>query len=85
MLQQFADESGGRAFFPLRLEDLAVSFVRIGQELRSQYSIGFAPVNAAHDGRFRKLEVKVRRKGLRASVRRGYYAPGIPETSGGKK
>jgi VWFA-related protein len=56
----------------------------IEEELRSQYSIGFAPVNAAHDGKFRKLEVKVLTPGLRASARRGYYAPGGPQT-GGKK
>ena len=84
-LKNITDATGGQTFEAGKKKTLDEIFRIIEDELRSQYSIGFAPVNATHDGKFRKLEVKVRRKGLRASVRRGYYAPGIPETSGGKK
>src|SRR5579871_273746 len=41
VLQQFAEESGGRAFFPYRVDDLAQSFAQIGTELRSQYSLAY--------------------------------------------
>jgi Ca-activated chloride channel family protein len=47
----------------------------IEDELRSQYAIGYVPINAQRDGKFRKLAVKVSPPGLRVSVRRGYYAP----------
>jgi VWFA-related protein len=60
-------------------------FQIIEEQLRSQYSIGFTPANAAHDGKFRKLDVKVLTPGLRVSARRGYYAPVDSEGSGLKK
>ncbi len=43
VLQQFSDESGGRAFFPYRVDDLAQSFAYIGDELRSQYLLAYVP------------------------------------------
>lgn len=84
-LKSITDATGGRTFEAGKKKTLDEIFQTIEEELRSQYSIGFAPFNAAHDGKFRKLEIKVRRKGLRVAVRRGYYAPGIPETSDAKK
>jgi Ca-activated chloride channel homolog len=54
---------------------LAAIYQTIEDELRSQYAIGYAPSNPEHDGRYRKLAVKVAAPGLRVSVRRGYYAP----------
>ena len=74
-LQQLADWTGGRAFFPYKTKDVRNSFAAIEDELRSQYAIGYVPVNQEHDGKFRKLAVKVSSPGLRVSVRRGYYAP----------
>ena len=50
-------ESGGRAFFPYRADDLAESFTDIGTELRSQYFIAYSPANSAADGRYRKIDV----------------------------
>jgi VWFA-related protein len=44
-------------------------------ELRSQYTLGYTPTNRARDGKFRKVRVKVKRKGLKVQARRGYYAP----------
>ena len=46
VLQALADTSGGRAFFPYRVDDLNQSFLDIGDELRSQYSIAWAPTDA---------------------------------------
>jgi VWFA-related protein len=60
-------------------------FQIIEEELRSQYSIGFVPANGTHDGKFHKLEVKVLMPGLRASARRGYYAPSGSQGSAEKK
>ncbi len=77
-LQQLADETGGRAFFPYRVDDLGQSFQDIGDELRSQYSLAYVPINRAADGRFRKIQIEFGRKELKdltIRARRGYYAP----------
>lgn len=74
VLDQLAEETGGRAFFPYRVDDLAQSFQDIGDELRSQYSLAYVPTNRTADGRFRKIRIEVGRKGLIVRARKGYYA-----------
>ncbi|MGH9787537.1 MAG: VWA domain-containing protein [Candidatus Acidiferrales bacterium] len=74
VLNDLAKETGGRAIFPRDAEDLQEAFDLIAAELRSQYYLGYTPTNAARDGRFRKIEVKVKRGGLKVQARRGYYA-----------
>ena len=74
-LKKLAEDTGGRAYFPSNPEKLQEAFDQIGAELRSQYSLGYSPTNRARDGRFRKIEVKVKGKDLRVQARRGYYAP----------
>ena len=73
VLQQFSEESGGRAFFPYRVDDLAQSFAYIGDELRSQYSLAYVPTRPA-DGKFHKIRIEVNAKGLQVRARKGYYA-----------
>jgi VWFA-related protein len=74
VLEEIAEETGGRAFFPYRLDDLAASFQDIGDELRSQYSLAYAPPNRTNDGRFRRIKIEVLdRKGLVVRGRKGYY------------
>ena len=75
VLEKLAEETGGRAFFPAKVDELQKAFDEIAAELRSQYSLGYTPANRAHDGSFRKIEIKVKRSGLRVQARRGYYAP----------
>jgi len=74
ILDQFADQTGGRVFFPYRVDDLAQSFVDIGTELRSQYFLAYAPTNAAAGGAYRKISLETDRKGLIVRTRKGYYA-----------
>ncbi len=74
-LQQIADETGGRAFFPYHVDDLDQSFQDIGDELRSQYSIAYAPAHYVADGKYHKIKIEVAaRKGLQVRARRGYFA-----------
>jgi VWFA-related protein len=73
VLTQFSDESGGRAFFPYHVDDLAVSFGYIGNELRSQYSLAYVPTRAP-DGKFHKIRIEVNTKGLQVRARKGYFA-----------
>jgi len=82
VLQEFADQSGGRVFYPYKIEDLAQSFVDIGAELRSQYFIAYSPKNPTANGKYRKIEVQADRKGLAVRTRKGYYSVAPP--SGGK-
>lgn len=74
-LKDMAVETGGRTFFPFKVDDLENAFHQINQELRSQYSIGYSSTNPARDGSYRKVNLKVSEKGLRINYRRGYYAP----------
>ena len=74
-LDQLTGETGGRAFFPYRLDDLAQSFQDIGDELRSQYSLAYVPQNRSVEAAFRKIKIEVDRKGLVVRARKGYYSP----------
>lgn len=71
-LRRISDETGGGYFELLKTADLAPTFTRVAQELRSQYLIGFAPT--ALDGKVHKLEVKVSRPGMTVRARRSYLA-----------
>ncbi|HKV48822.1 MAG TPA: VWA domain-containing protein [Candidatus Acidoferrales bacterium] len=73
ILMQFSDQTGGRTFFPYRVEDLGESFVQIGTELRSQYFIAYTPT-LPPDGKYHTINVQVDRKGLVVRTRKGYYA-----------
>jgi Ca-activated chloride channel homolog len=84
MLRRVSEETGGRAFFPKRPEDLAAAFAQIEQELRSQYLISYRPANRARDGAFRRVRVEIanpqlRKQKLRLLYREGYYAKGGDE------
>jgi VWFA-related protein len=78
--QSLASDTGG---FTIRdSNDLAGSLKRISDETRAYYLIGYNSTNAARDGRFRKIEVKVRgRKGIQVRARKGYYAPSDDEVA----
>ena len=82
-LTDISEQTGGRAFFPKRPEDLASAFAQIEQELRSQYLISYTPANRIRDGSFRKLRIDItnpalRKQNLRLLYRQGYYAKGTP-------
>ncbi len=74
-LKKLAEYSGGLVLDALQTEDLRPAFDQIAKELSSQYSIGYYPTNLKHDGKFRKIQVKLKRPDLVARTRSGYYAP----------
>jgi Ca-activated chloride channel family protein len=85
-LKGLAEPTGGRMFDTGKSKkSIEEIFQTIEVELRSQYALGYVPLDGKRDGKFRKLEVKVGPKGLRVSARRGYYAPGGPEPSDRKQ
>ena len=76
VLERIADATGGRAFFPFQLNDVANAFVEIQAELRSQYALSYNPTDLRNDGRYHTIEILAQNhKGLRVRSRRGYYAP----------
>ncbi len=72
-LRVIADETGG--FAALNRNDFAAAFERIARENSTYYMIAYSPANDRRDGRYRKLEVRVKRPGLRVATRKGYIAP----------
>jgi Ca-activated chloride channel family protein len=76
VLERIADATGGRAFFPFQIRDVANAFAEIQDELRSQYAVSYKPADFKADGHFRTIEVVASdRKSFRVRARRGYYAP----------
>ena len=78
-LKSLSEQTGGRAFFPKRPEDLPAAFAQIEQELRSQYLLTYTPTNRARDGSFRRLELEItnpqlRKQNINLFYRQGYYA-----------
>lgn len=74
-LKRMAGETGGSVFHVDRKNSLDDVFRQLQEEMRSQYALGYAPSNAAHDGGFRKIEIKTANKDQRVQSRRGYFAP----------
>jgi Ca-activated chloride channel homolog len=74
-LQQLADATGGRAFFPFKMKDITHSFAAIEDELRSQYVVSYKPSDFDADGRYRSIEITALKKDLQVRSRKGYFAP----------
>jgi Ca-activated chloride channel family protein len=78
-LQRIVNITGGRAFFPNNFNELDYYIDLIHAELRSQYVLGYMPTNKAHDGKWRRIRVKLDApQGLPKLIlhaREGYYAP----------
>jgi Ca-activated chloride channel homolog len=75
VLEQLADATGGRAFFPYKMKDVKSSFAAIEDELRSQYVVSYRPADFEADGRYRPIEITALKKDLQVRARKGYYAP----------
>jgi Ca-activated chloride channel homolog len=75
VLEQLADATGGRAFFPFRMKDITHSYAAIEDELRSQYVVSYKPADFDADGRYRSIEISSLKKDLQVRARRGYFAP----------
>jgi len=76
VLERIADATGGRAFFPFQIREVANAFAEIQDELRSQYAISYKPADLKADGHYRTIEIEANdRKNFRVRARRGWYAP----------
>jgi VWFA-related protein len=75
VLEQLAEATGGRAFFPFKMKDITHSFAAIEDELRSQYVVSYRPADFDADGRYRSIEISSLKKDLQVRARKGYFAP----------
>jgi VWFA-related protein len=71
-LVSLSSDTGGRAF--INTNDLAGAFTRVQRDTAAYYMLGYSSTNAIRDGRFRRIEVRVRRPGLQIEARKGYFA-----------
>jgi VWFA-related protein len=71
-LTSLAGETGGRAFTDSN--DFGEAFIRVQRDMSAYYLLGYSSTNPTKDGRFRRVQVRVKREGLRVEARPGYYA-----------
>ena len=74
VMRQLAQETGGKAFFARRIEELAGVYGDIADELSSQYSMGYTSRNQIRNGAWRRIVVQMAPPGASARTKRGYYA-----------
>jgi VWFA-related protein len=77
-LSKISEETGGRMFEVNRRQSLDNIFQAIQEEMRSQYTVAYASTNTAHDGAFRKIEIRPSAKNTRIQARKGYFAETKP-------
>lgn len=81
-MEDLAEVTGGKAFFPMNLEDLEQATAQVALELRQQYSLGYVPTNTDRDGKWRKIslqvipneELRITRRKVIVRAKEGYYA-----------
>jgi Ca-activated chloride channel family protein len=79
MLNDIAKSTGGRMFKVDDVSEMGDVATKISQELRNEYVLGYAPSNQNHDGKWRKVKVRLVPPAglppLTVHARNGYYAP----------
>jgi Ca-activated chloride channel homolog len=76
-LIRISEESGGKAFFPQKIDEIHNIVNEIAADLRSQYSIGYFSANAAQDGSFRRVKISLsgqKPSDVHLRHKRGYFA-----------
>lgn len=77
-LMEMARLTGGRAVFPGSMKELEPMYTRIATEIHAQYTLGYVPTNATRDGKWRKVDIRLKRppsEKLQLRTREGYFAP----------
>jgi Ca-activated chloride channel family protein len=75
VLRQFAQETGGRAFFPASANELDGIYALIADELSAQYALAYSSRNPRRDGQWRRIVVRTTRPELAARTKQGYFGP----------
>ena len=77
VMRTLAQETGGRAFFPAKIDDLNGVYTQIADELASQYTLGYTSANPRRDGAWRRIVVQLLRPNVTPRTKKGYYAPTV--------
>lgn len=75
VLRVISEATGGAPFFPVKIEDVAIGFRNIQEELRSQYSLVYRPAEFKQDGSFRTIYLQALDPRYRVRASKGYFAP----------
>ena len=75
VLERMSEATGGRAFFPFKIQDVSNAFTEIQEELRSQYQVAYKPAQFIANGRYRSIEILADNKKYKVRARKGYFAP----------
>jgi VWFA-related protein len=75
VLRQIADATGGQAFYPKRIEDVAIGFHNVEEELRSQYLLVYTPSDFKQDGAFRTIYLQSLDPRYSVRAKKGYFSP----------
>ncbi len=76
-LNEMASLTGGLAVFPSNMKELDRMYSRISEEIHSQYTLGYVSTNAAKDGKWRRVDVRLKRPAAsrpQVRTRQGYFA-----------
>jgi VWFA-related protein len=79
VLKAISEATGGQAFYPVKLEDVAIGFRNIEEELRSQYHLVYRPADLKADGAFRTIYLQATDKRYKVRAQKGYFAPRAPQ------
>ena len=74
LMERLARQSGGRAFFPNRIDELGDVFRGIIEDSSNQYLLSYEPTNGRRDGTWRTITIEMTDPGLRVRAREGYRA-----------
>jgi hypothetical protein len=74
IMKRLAAETGGRTFFPWRLEDLTEVYDSLAVDVQTRYLIAYTPSNTAHDGKWRTIEISTKSGDSVVQTRTGYFA-----------
>jgi VWFA-related protein len=79
VLKAISEATGGQAFYPIKLEDVAIGFRNIEEELRSQYHLVYRPADLRMDGSFRTIYLQATDPRYHVRAQKGYFAPRPPQ------
>jgi hypothetical protein len=75
VLERFAVDSGGEAYFPETADDLAADYARVVENLRRRYTISYTSTNSTRDGAWRAVQIGMPGATAQVASRGGYFAP----------
>ncbi|HMF62532.1 MAG TPA: VWA domain-containing protein [Edaphobacter sp.] len=79
VLRAISEATGGQAFYPTRIEDVAIGFRNIEEELRSQYLLVYRPAELKQDGSFRTIYLQALDPRYKVRAQKGYFSPRPPQ------